>query len=127
MGLAQALGPVDPSRAPRRRVIGGAQPSPIEAKPCKGLSSGYIFHMGEHSLAEAKNELSDLIDRALRGEEVVITRDGRPVVALRPVNAAPRPLSDADLDWLASHRVGRRLSPEDAGSLLERMRDEWER
>jgi prevent-host-death family protein len=37
------------------------------------------------SVAEAKTHLSELIDRALAGEEVVITRHGRPVVALKPV------------------------------------------
>ncbi|MFL5257013.1 MAG: type II toxin-antitoxin system Phd/YefM family antitoxin [Rhodopila sp.] len=32
--------------------------------------------MTQHSAAEAKNQLSDLIDRALAGEDVVITRHG---------------------------------------------------
>jgi prevent-host-death family protein len=36
---------------------------------------------------EAKNRLSELLDRAERGEEVVITRRGRPVAKLVPVNA----------------------------------------
>jgi len=45
--------------------------------------------MTTYSVAEAKNTLPKLIDRALKGEEVVITRRGKPVVELRP--AAPRP------------------------------------
>jgi prevent-host-death family protein len=40
--------------------------------------------MGIHSVAEAKNRLPDLIDRALAREGVTITRHGRPVVQLRP-------------------------------------------
>jgi prevent-host-death family protein len=83
--------------------------------------------MGKHSVVEATNHLSELIDRALRGEEVVITRHGRPVAELRPINTTVPAVSDADLEWLVSHRVGRRPPPEDAGVLLEQMRDEWER
>ena len=41
--------------------------------------------MGKHSVADAKNSLSELIDRALDGEGVVITRHGRPVVELKPI------------------------------------------
>ena len=44
--------------------------------------------MTAYSIAEAKNTLPRLIDRALQGEEVVITRHGKPVAELRP--ASPR-------------------------------------
>jgi prevent-host-death family protein len=37
-----------------------------------------------YSVAQAKNTLTKLIDRALQGEEVIITRHGRPVAELRP-------------------------------------------
>jgi len=46
-------------------------------------------------IAEAKAKLSELIARAEAGEQVVIARDGKPVVALAPVEAlaqAPRQL-----------------------------------
>jgi prevent-host-death family protein len=86
-------------------------------------SNGYIFAMGTHSVAEAKNRLSSLIDQAMRGEEVVITRHGRPVVALRPLSAEPSPLTDQDVEWLAKHRVGS-MPSEDAATLVRRMRDE---
>jgi prevent-host-death family protein len=82
--------------------------------------------MGTHSVAEAKNRLSKLIDRALGGEDVVITRRGRPVVELRPVPDQPRSVSVGDLDWLASRRVGRSSFREDAATLVSRMRDESE-
>jgi prevent-host-death family protein len=80
--------------------------------------------MSTHSVAEAKNHLPRLIDRALAGESVVITRHGHPVVELRPVPAPPRPVAPADIDWLRAHRVGRRQAAEDAGTALSRMRDE---
>ena len=41
--------------------------------------------MSSHRVAEAKNKLSLLIERALEGEEIVITRHGHPVVLLKPV------------------------------------------
>ena len=44
--------------------------------------------MKTYRVAEAKNQLPKLIDRVLSGEEVVITRRGTPVMALRPT--APR-------------------------------------
>ena len=75
-------------------------------------------------MAEAKNQLSELIDRALSGEGVIITRHGRPVVELRPVQAPHRPVSASDLDWLAAHRVGADPGRPDAGELVSQMRDE---
>ena len=83
--------------------------------------------MSTHSVAEAKNKLPELIDRALKGEGVVITRHGRPVVELKPIPEAARPISSADLDWLVTHRAGTHPAKDDAGKLLTRLRDEDER
>jgi prevent-host-death family protein len=83
--------------------------------------------MSTYSVADAKNQLSELIDRALQGEGVVITRHGRPVVELRPIPEPARSVTSADLDWVAAHRVGRAPANEDAGTLLTRLRDETER
>lgn len=44
----------------------------------------------KHSIVEAKNNLSALVDRALAGEEVTITRHGRPVVRLVPAEDPAR-------------------------------------
>ncbi len=86
-----------------------------------------LLGMGTHSVAEAKNRLPELIDRALEGEDVVITRHGRPVVELKPIPEAARCVSPEDLDWLAARRIGRLSPAENAGSLVSRMRDEEER
>ena len=84
--------------------------------------------MGKHSIVEAKNKLSELIARAEKGEEIVITSHGRVVARLI---AEPKPLrvmTDADWDWLDAHRVGTVMQKEDAGTFVSRMRDEeWER
>jgi prevent-host-death family protein len=80
--------------------------------------------MSIHSVAEAKNQLSTLIDRALKGEDVVITRHGHPVAVLKPIPAPPRRVTQADIDWLVRHRVHLRGEGENAVALLQRMRDE---
>ena len=83
--------------------------------------------MSTHSVAEAKNRLPELIDRALKGEDVVITRHGRPVAELRAIPERPRPVSPAALDWLAERRVKTRRVRQHAGALVSRMRDEENR
>ena len=83
--------------------------------------------MSTHTVAEAKNQLSKLIDRALRGEGIVITRRGQPVVELKPVRPVPRPITEADIEWLRARRVGRTMPKTDAGTLVSEMRDEGER
>lgn len=83
--------------------------------------------MSNHSVAEAKNRLPELIDRALEGEDIVITRHGRPVVELKAIPRAAKPVTSADLDWLAARRVGRKVPDDDAGTFISKMRDEDER
>jgi prevent-host-death family protein len=81
--------------------------------------------MSKHSITEAKILLSDLIDRALRGERVVITRNGRAVVELKPISRVGKPITPEAIDWLAQRRVGRRKPREDAAVLVRKMREEW--
>jgi antitoxin (DNA-binding transcriptional repressor) of toxin-antitoxin stability system len=83
--------------------------------------------MGTHSVAEAKNRLPELIDRALKGEGIVITRHGRPVVELKAIPEPARPVSAADLDWLAARRVKVRGMKKSAAELVTAMRDEENR
>jgi prevent-host-death family protein len=52
--------------------------------------SGYVPDMRKVSLQEAQTHLSDLVDDALAGEEVVIAFEGTPLVRLSPVAQAPR-------------------------------------
>jgi prevent-host-death family protein len=40
--------------------------------------------MASYSVAEAKNQLPSLINKAIGGEEVIITRHGKVVAELRP-------------------------------------------
>ena len=57
-------------------------------------------------VAEAKNTLPKLMDRALQGEEVVITRHGKPVGELRAVPRPPAPRRGT-YEWLRLRRDAR--------------------
>lgn len=80
--------------------------------------------MARHSVVEAKNNLSDLIARAERGEEVVITRHGSPVVELRAVSATPKPITKAAINWLDARRVQPEPSYPGAVEAIRQMRSE---
>lgn len=45
----------------------------------------YSAAMSEFGMHEAKTHLSRLVERALAGEEIVITRRGKPAVRLAPI------------------------------------------
>lgn len=79
--------------------------------------------MARYSVAEAKNNLPKLLDRALAGEEVTITRRG---VEIATIVAKSREPAIFTAEWFAAHRVvPDRQDPEfDAAELVRRMRDE---
>ncbi|MDP1616384.1 type II toxin-antitoxin system Phd/YefM family antitoxin [Phenylobacterium sp.] len=78
--------------------------------------------MSTYSVADAKNGLPRLIDLALEGEEIVITRHGKPVAELRAIRQVPM-APGADLDWLRA----RRLTPAGpALSSVELLREMYE-
>lgn len=58
--------------------------------------------MSAVSVHEAKTHLSRLLEQALAGEEVIITRSGKPLVRLTPVEKAPvlRKLGTAKGDFV---------------------------
>ena len=72
-------------------------------------------HVG---IKQARQELPDLIDRAESGEEIVITRQGRPVAKLVPAPKTQKPLPS-----LAAFRkaIGREGTP--AAELVRQERD----
>jgi antitoxin (DNA-binding transcriptional repressor) of toxin-antitoxin stability system len=51
-----------------------------------------------YSVVEAQRRLSELIDRAVQGEAVVIARDGRPVAELKAIPTEAGAITPADLD-----------------------------
>ena len=86
--------------------------------------------MSQHSIAETKDKLSELIGRAEKGEDIVITRHGKPVAKISGFDAkrAPKRITKEAIEWLDKHRVGSIVPEEDAGTFVSRMRDEeWAR
>ena len=59
-----------------------------------------------YSVADAKNRLPRLIDRALAGEQVIITRRGKPVVELRPASRQAAPAIGTH-EWLRARTRAR--------------------
>jgi len=88
---------------------------------------GHTRPMSAYSLDKAKDRLPELIDRAQKGEAVVITRHGTPVAELRPIPAPPRRITQADQEWLAARRATRPKTTVDAGTLVSGVRDEEQR
>jgi prevent-host-death family protein len=72
---------------------------------------------------EAKTHLSALLDRVAQGEEVVITKHGRPVARLVPAAAAERESVDAIIARIKALRVGQTLG----GLSWKDLRDEGRR
>jgi antitoxin (DNA-binding transcriptional repressor) of toxin-antitoxin stability system len=64
------------------------------------------FDVTAYSVAEAKNRLPSLIDKALAGEEVVITRRGKPVVEPRPASRQAAPATGTH-EWLRARTRAR--------------------
>lgn len=78
--------------------------------------------MSHYSVAEAKNNLPKLLDRMLAGEDVVITRRGKPIARLEPGEKVPaRPPSHAR--WLRETLV-RGTSGPDSADLVRQDRDD---
>ena len=81
--------------------------------------------MAAYSVADAKAGLPRLIDRALGGEDVVITRHGKPVAELRPLTAAAAGrASPASYAWLQARRRQRPGVGLTSVELLDQLYDE---
>ncbi len=74
---------------------------------------------------EARNQLPDLLEAAENGRSTIITRHGRPVAALMPIEAYSTALRQQPLTPLAGS--GRGLWGKDSTRTLRRLRDEWGR
>lgn len=73
------------------------------------------------SLADAKAQLSELVDRAAAGEAVCITRRGKAVAQLTAVDA---PKKRIDVAALRAITDAMPVQPETARDFIRRMRDE---
>ena len=67
-----------------------------------------MIQVGMH---EAKTNLSRLVDRALAGEEVTITRNGTPVARIVPVEERAPSLNDVRGIWRGQVDIGDPFEP----------------
>jgi len=81
------------------------------------------------NILEAKNRLSQIIQSALAGEEVVIANRGNPVVRLVPVDQKnEQHESQAFSQWLNDNPLPEHLkaTAESIDESVEAQRDSWE-
>ena len=71
------------------------------------------------SLAEAKTNLSEILNQVQDGEEIIVTRRGRPVARIAPVPKALKPLESR-----AEFRACLRNMKSSTTELIRRIRDE---
>ena len=74
---------------------------------------------------EARTQLPNLLDAAEPGETTIITRHGRPVAALVPIEACDAAVRQESLLPLAGS--GRGLWGRNSTHTLRKLRDEWSR
>jgi prevent-host-death family protein len=80
--------------------------------------------MATYSVAEAKNQLPRLIDKARAGEEVVITRHGRVVAEVRPRGQLTAEERAALYDRMEKALAGQKPVSISAVDLIRMDRDE---
>jgi prevent-host-death family protein len=80
--------------------------------------------MSSYSVADAKAGLPALINRAMAGETVIITRHGKPVAEIRPAPAVQGPAKPGAHDWCLSRRIKLAGGAPTAVELLNMIYDE---
>jgi antitoxin (DNA-binding transcriptional repressor) of toxin-antitoxin stability system len=73
------------------------------------------------NLAHAKAHLSELLDKVEAGEEVIVTRHGKPVAHIRQAVSPKKPL---DFEALAAFRATLPAQLGSSAELIRKMRDE---
>ena len=83
------------------RTLSGA----LDGPSCREGRSGYLSSMDVVSIEDAQDRLTELARRVERGETIVVTRDGEPVLDLVP----HRRISGLDLEaggaYLRAHGI----------------------
>jgi prevent-host-death family protein len=77
------------------------------------------------SAEEVRNQFSDLLAAAEKGRSTIVTKHGRPVAALIPIEAYRAPLHQQPLTPVAGS--GRGLWTRNSTRAHRNLRDEWSR
>ncbi len=76
------------------------------------------------SVAQAKAQLPSLLQAAEAGEKIIVTRYGKAIVELKPVERVVNPADPHGLKWLAERRKALPMMTTDSATLIREMRDE---
>jgi len=74
---------------------------------------------------EARNQFSDLLAAAERGDSTIITKHGRPIAALVPADQHDQ--GERQQSILPLRGTGRGLWGRNSTATIRKLRDEWER
>ncbi len=77
--------------------------------------------MRKVGLFEAKQKLSELVERSLRGERIVITRRGKPAVEFVPVQKAEVDIKEV---FASMDRIRKRAKPLPRGMTIKDLIEE---
>src|ERR1017187_8331773 len=92
---------------------------------CTVASEAGMVNLISKGAEEARNQLPDLLEAAEQGRSTVITRHGRPVAALIPIEADEAAVRQQPL--LPVRGSGRGLWGKDSTRTFRKLRDEWSR
>jgi prevent-host-death family protein len=81
--------------------------------------------MAHKGAEEARNQLPHLLEAAEKGESTIISKRGRPVAALVPIDAYDAGVRQEPLTPAAGS--GRGLWGKNSARAIRRQRDEWSR
>jgi prevent-host-death family protein len=81
--------------------------------------------MAHKGAEEARNQLPHLLEAAEKGESTIISKRGRPVAALVPIDAYDAGVRQEPLTPMAGS--GRGLWGKNSARSIRRLRDEWSR
>jgi prevent-host-death family protein len=74
---------------------------------------------------EARNQLPDLLEAAQKGHSTIVTKHGRPIAAIVPIDEFVE--SSRQRSLLPWKSTGRGLWGKSGAELLRDLRDEWSR
>jgi len=74
---------------------------------------------------EARNQLPDLLEAAEHGRSTIITRHGRPIAAIVPLEAYEAAAAARQQPLVSMQSSGRGLWGGDSRRTLRKLRDEW--
>lgn len=79
----------------------------------------------QKGVEEARNELPSLLESAERGRATIITKRGKPIAALVPIEDFKA--SGKQMSLIPLEGSGRGLWGPDSTKTIDELRDEWER